>query len=165
MTKKRAVTYTLFAFSAFFIYSHGLCWAISITPKPLGEWSKTIGSSDLTAGAGSDLNPGPYESSSNAVVINISGTAGAWAVTVSRDDTYWNSNIHLFIQRTSDGEGTGTISGGNTYNEVAGTSSEFFNGTNDRSNINIQLKLELTGTPRIISPGVYSSTVTYTVTG
>jgi len=162
--RKKRVAYTLLALSVLLVYSAGRCWAV-IDITATGGWSRTINGSDLNPPytAGSDLNP-TYESSSNAVVIDISGTAGDWAVTVRKEDT-WPGNLQLYIKRASDGSCTGTISNGTTYRELTGIDSGFFNGSTDCGNINIQLKIELTGTPRIISPGVYSSTVTYTVTG
>lgn len=155
---KKTVTYKLLTISALLMYSGGLCWAISIIAT--GNWSETIDSSDLATGAGSDLIS-TYESASNAVVIDISITAGNWAVDVKKLDTTWHNNLHLYIKRTSDGSGPGTISGGATYQELTDANLSFFSGSNDRSNINIQLKL--TGVTITVPPNVYNTTVYYTV--
>lgn len=155
---RKAVTYTLLTLSALLVCSGQICWAISIMAT--GSWSETIDSSDLAAGAGSDLIS-IYESASNAVVIDISNTAGNWAVDIKKLDTTWHNNLHLYIKRTADGSGTGTISGGSTYQEVTDTNLGFFSGSNDRSNINIQLKL--TGVTITVPPKIYNTTVYYTV--
>jgi len=158
MTKKRAVTYTLFAFLAFLIYSHGLCWAIDITATNYnwpGPFPPSIPS------AGNDVAPGPYESSSDATAINISNTTSNWTVTVHKVDSAWHNNLQLSIRKTSNGECEGDSTG---YQVLTSEDLFFFSGSNICSNIYIQLKLELTGTPRIISPGDYSTVVWYTIT-
>ncbi len=145
--------------SSLLIYSGGICWAISISAT--GSWSETIDSSDLQAGAGSDLID-TYESATNAVSINISDTAGSWEVYVEKLDTNWRSDLHLYIQRTSDGEGSGSIADGGTYQEVTG-SQLFFSGIGDRSAITVQL--ELMGVSIQVPPDTYKTTVCYTVSG
>jgi hypothetical protein len=95
------------------------------------------------------------------VVIDISITAGNWALDVKKLDATWHNNLHLYIMRTSDGSGLGTISGGATYQELTDANLSFFSGSNDRSNINIQLKL--TGVTITVPPNVYNTTVYYTV--
>ena len=157
MTKKRAITYTLFAFSAFLIYSHGLCWAISISAP--GSWPQTINASNLTGGAGSNLTP-TYESDPAAVSITITA-AGNWKVQVKTIASTLPGSLHLYIQRTSDGSGLGSISGGNSYQEVTDIDQDFFSGNIDRSNVSIQL--ELTGVSIQVPPDTYTATIQYTV--
>jgi hypothetical protein len=158
MTKKRAVTYTLFAFSAFLIYSHGLCWAIDITATNY-DWPGPFPPSIPIAG--DDVGTGPYYSSSDAVVIDISNTTSSWTVSVRKVDSVWHNNLHLSIRKTSNGECEGNST---EYQVLDDTNRDFFSGSNACSNISVQLRLELTGTPRIISPGNYSTVVWYTVT-
>lgn len=131
---------------------------ISITVT--GSWSENINASDLQAGAGSDLIS-TYESATDAVSIDVTETSGNWAVDVKKIDTHWHSNLHLHIKRTSDGTGSGSISGGGAYQEVTDTDQSFFNGSGDRSNVNIQLKL--TGVSVQVTPDTYTTTVYYTV--
>lgn len=135
-----------------------ICWAISIVTT--GTWSETIDASDLAAGAGSNLISS-YESASNAVSMDISATIGNWGVDVKKIDTNWHGDFHLYVQRTSDGTGSGTISGGGTYQEVSDSDLNFFSGSDDRSNVDIQLKL--TGVSIQVSPDVYTTTIYYTV--
>ena len=132
--------------------------AISITVT--GSWTQTIDASDLQAGAGSDLID-TYESASDAVSIDISQTGGDWRVDVKKVDTNWHSNFQLSVRRTSSGTGSGTISGGTSYQEVTDTDQSFFNGTKSRDGINVQLKLS--GVSVQIPPDTYSTTVYYTV--
>lgn len=135
--------------------------AISITAT--GNWSETIDALDLQAGAGSDLIS-TYQSTSNAVSIDISGTAGVddnWRVDVKKVDSVWHNSFHLYVKRTSDGTGSGSISGGDTYQEVTDTDLSFFSGNGDRNNINVQLKL--TGVSIQAPPDTYTTTIYYTV--
>lgn len=135
-----------------------ICWAISITVT--GSWSETINASDLQAGAGSDLIS-TYQSAADALSIDISSTSGNWAVDVKKVDANWHNNLHLHVKRTSDGTGPGSISGGNTYQEVTDIGQSVFSGNGDRSNVNTQLKL--TGVSIQVPIDSYSSTVYYTV--
>jgi len=140
------------------ICSGGICWAISITVT--GNWSETIDSTDLQAGAGSDLIS-TYESAVDTVSIDISATIGNWGLDVKKFDTNWHSDLHLHVKRTSDGTGSGSISGGGAYQEVTDTDQSFFSGNGDRSSINVQL--ELTGVSIQVPPDTYTTTVYYTV--
>jgi len=140
------------------ICSGGICWAISIAVT--GNWSETIDSTDLQDGAGSDLIS-TYESAINAVSIDISATVGNWGLDVKKTDTNWHSDLHLHVKRTTDGTGSGSISGGGTYQDVTDTDQNFFSGFLDRSMINIQL--ELTGVSIQVPPDTYTTTVYYTV--
>ena len=135
-----------------------VCWAITITVT--GNWAETIDASDLQAGAGSDLIS-TYESASNVGIVDISSTAGNWALVIKKTDTNWHGNFHLYVKRTSDGSGSGTISGGTAYQEITDLDQSFFSGSNDRSNINLQLKLE--GVSIQVPPDVYTATIYYTV--
>lgn len=140
------------------ICSGGICWAISITAT--GSWPETIDSDDLQAGAGSDLIS-TYESAADAVTIDISATVGDWGLDVKKIDTNWHSNLHLHVKRTSDGDGLGSISGGDAYQEVTDTDQSFFSGNDDRSSITVQLKL--TGVSIQVPSDAYTTTVYYTV--
>ena len=143
---------------ASFVCSGGICWAISITAT--GSWSETIDASDLQAGAGSDLIS-TYESAADTVSIDITATSGNWGLDVKKIDTNWHSNLHLHVKRTSDGTGSGTISGGDSYQEVTDIDQSFFSGNSDRSNVNVQLKL--TGVSIQVPPDTYTTTIYYTV--
>jgi hypothetical protein len=135
--------------------------AVSITA--IGGVSRTIDSSDLISGAGSDLRD-TYESPSDATsiaILDCTGTAEAWRVDVSRSDVEWNSNLTLYLRRTSDGIGDGTILGGEEYQEVTSSINAFFSGEGDRQFIYVQYKL--TGESVQIPRDQYISNITYTV--
>lgn len=130
-----------------------------------GGWSKTVNEADLISGAGSNLVD-TYESSTNASTINISNCIDdqdEWKVDVKRDDTgSWPISLILYVRRTSDGTGGGSISGGLSYTEINPTiDSQFFEGRGDRNNITVQYKL--TGMSVGITPGNRSTTITFTV--
>lgn len=135
----------------------------SVAMTVIGSWSELIDETDVVTAAGSDLR-GTYESSLNQLAIGISGTtdaSDAWRVDVRRIDTTWHNDLHLWVRRTSDGTGTGSISDGTNYMEVTLTDQAFFCGTGDRSTIEAQLKL--TGVSIHIPPGTYSTTLYYTI--
>jgi len=128
-----------------------------------GMWSPTIGASDLTAGAGSNLT-GSYQSNSDQVLISISNTMGYddnWRVDVRRSDTNWHSNFVLSVRRTGDGTGGGLIAGGGSYQSVGISDGAFFSGAGDRSDITIQL--EISGVSIQIPPATYSTSIIFTV--
>lgn len=128
-----------------------------------GSWSETVSASDLQAGAGTDLISS-YESTTDAGSIDISGTTGLadnWRVDVRKVDTTWHLNLHLFVKRTADGTGPGSITGGTAYQEVTSSDLSFFSGAGDRSAVKTQLKI--TGVSIEVPPNSYSVTVYYTV--
>jgi hypothetical protein len=134
---------------------------ISITVS--GNWTQSIDKNNLTGGAGTNLTS-TYTSTQNINLINITGTTDKrdnWQVNIKRIDTTWNSNLLVFAQRTSDGTGKGSISGGKAYIQVTQSDTTFFSGAGDRSTINIQL--QLTGASLIVSPNQYSTIIQYTV--
>ena len=128
-----------------------------------GNWSSTIDASDLVAGPGSDLIS-TYQSNSDQTLLTVSNTTGnddVWRVDVKRTDTNWHNDFVFYVKRTGDGTGGGSITGGNTYQEVGTTNSSFFSGSGDRSNITIQL--QLSGMSIQVPPDTYSTTITCTV--
>jgi hypothetical protein len=125
----------------------------------VGGWSETIDATDLISGAGSDLTD-TYESSSGATAVSITHPS-PWRVDIKRSDSVWHSNFALYAERTSDGSGSGSISGGQAYQEITTIDAEFFSGDQDRSSIDVRYRL--TGMSVEAGPGTYSTTVTYTV--
>ena len=142
------------------IFFAGKTEAIDITV--VGSWNLSITSSDLVEGAGSDLKS-DYESAADAVSISISATAGvsdAWRVDVKKVDTNWQGNLILYIKRTSNGIG-GSVSGGTAYQEVTGSDTSFFSGSDDVSGIKAQVKLN--GVSVQIPIDIYTTTIYYTI--
>jgi hypothetical protein len=126
-----------------------------------GDWTQTITAADLTAGAGSDLNS-EYDSPVGITTINIDNVSGTWQVNISRDTSSWPAGLHIWVRRTSDGTGTGSISGGAAYVEITALDTEVFSGTGARDNVALQFRV--TGLSKTVTPDTYVSSVIYTVT-
>lgn len=130
-----------------------------------GSWTETIRSTNLTAGAGSDLSA-TYTSPADQASVDITLTTEAadqWRVDVKKSDMNWHADTHLFIRRSSDGSpgmSGATISGGTSYMEVTDVDQAFFSGSGDRLNAGIQFRL--TGFSVQVPPGSYSTTVILT---
>jgi hypothetical protein len=127
-----------------------------------GGWNRTIDSSDLLSGAGSNLTS-TYESAANATSLDIT-TNTDYRVDVRRTDGTWSGDFTLSVQRTSDGtpgHPSSTISGGAAYQAVTTSDAEFFTGHRDRTGVEVQYRLE--GMSVDIAPDTYSSTVTFTI--
>lgn len=122
----------------------GLAWS-AITFTGSGSFTDTVDANDLTVAnaAGNNLNSS-YESSTTAAVVSVSNCKNkndTWRVDVRRSDTNWSTGLHLYIQRTADGTGPGTITGGTPYGaEIGTTDAPFFSGEGDRANIYLQIK-------------------------
>ena len=126
-----------------------------------GSWTRTIDAADLSGSAGSDLNS-VYESATNQIGIEIRQTGTTWRVDIKKVDTNWHADFHLFARRTSNGSGSGSISGGTTYQEITDADQAFFNGSSTRNFIDVQLRLE--GVSVQIPQDSYATVVYYTVT-
>jgi hypothetical protein len=129
----------------------------------LGSWSETIDTGDLVGGAGGTLTS-TYESSLDQVSMGIQNTAAvddSWRVDVRRLDINWLTDCTLSLRRSSDGTGSGSISGGTSYQVVGTTDAALFSGAGDRDGIDLQLKLE--GLSIQVTPDTYSTTVIYTL--
>lgn len=123
-----------------------------------GGWSTVIGPSDLIGGAGTDI--GDKESAPSATFLTVSATGFNWRVDVRRSDLAWNSNLVLYVQRTSDGTGSGTVFGGTSYAPVGIVDASLFSGNGSRANIGVQYRLH---SSVLVPIGTYSTTVVYTV--
>jgi hypothetical protein len=69
--------------------------------------------------------------------------------------------VALYVKRTGDGTGGGSILGGDSYQEVTTSDVSFFSGAGDRTAVNIQLKV--TGASLSMLPNIYSTSIIYTV--
>jgi len=125
-----------------------------------GDWIQTIVAGDLSRGAGSDLNS-QSDSPVGITTINISNVSGTWQVSVRRDTSSWPAGLHVWVRRTSDGTGTGSISGGAAYVEVTALDTGVFSGSEARNNVALQFRV--TGLSKTVTPDTYVSSVIYTV--
>jgi hypothetical protein len=140
----------------------GASWA-GLSISAVGTWSETVDETDLAGGPGSNL-VSTCESTADQVSVDISGTTGdsdTWRVDLKKTDTTWHGDLHLHLKRTSDGTGSGSISGGASYVEATDTYTEFFSGGGDRTGIHVQLKI--TGISVGVPADAYSTTIYYTV--
>jgi hypothetical protein len=147
--------------AALMLASVGFAFAIDISE--VGNWAVNVDANDLISGAGSDLTS-TYESSADQGLIAITGTTGDsdnWRVDVRRSDTSWHGDLTLFVKRTGDGTGSGSISDGTAYQAVTTTDTALFSGSGDRSNIPVQLKIS--GASVAIPPSAYATSIIYTV--
>lgn len=138
--------------------------AQAIDISATGGWSETINEADLVSGAGSDLFDS-YESATDASVIDITNAVDKkdnWRVDVRRvDGGGWHGDFTVYVKRTSNGNGQGSVSGGLSYIEITTTDTEFFSGAGNLWNIDVQY--QLTGMSIYVLPNNYSTTVVFTV--
>ena len=138
--------------------------AKSVKISATGGWNFTIDASDLTAGPGSDLADKDSDPSATFLTVSVKGPdwkVEVWRVDARRSDTLWDGNLALYVRRTSDGTGSGTVSGGSSYIPVGLTNTPFFSGSESKSNMSIQYRL---GSSVRVPPGSYGTTVIYTIT-
>lgn len=136
-------------------------------PKPRisirvsGTWKLTIDQTHIVGGAGSDIQS-TYESTGGDVYLVITKSEGTWTMDIRRADTTWHADFTISARRSSDGTGIGTITGGTTYQAITTTDQYFFEGSDDRSNVDIQY--QLSGMSMAVPAGTYITTIYYTVT-
>jgi len=154
----------LLIFITYFFFL-ALPWAeAALGIEAFGGWNQSIGASDLSAGAGSDLNS-TYSSVNNSTLINITGAQGVnrdWRVDVNRVGGSWDANLRIYVRRTGDGTGTGTVSDGLNYIEATTTGNYFFQGSDLRSSIPVQYQLQ--GASLNVLANTYNTSVVFTVT-
>ena len=141
----------------------------SLSAQPLrlrlnnnSDWDLTLDVTNLTGGAGSDFAT-DIESVDGAQELWIQNSNGNWRIDVSRADTTWDANIRVYVKRTSAGN-AGSVSGGDTYQEITTTDVAFFTGTGNPRYITLQFKTNGAFASAGVPSGTYTTTVTYTVT-
>ncbi|MBN2542783.1 hypothetical protein JXI42_07925 [bacterium] len=92
----------------------------------------------------------------DAVALNVSDSHqdSKWTVKVKLADSDWASDFEVFIKRTSDGNGAGSIEGEREYQLITDSYEELFQGEGDRSNVTVQFKLA--GASENLPAGQYS---------
>ena len=140
----------------------GASWnAWALTMSVSGGWTRAIGAFDLVGGAGSDLNS-TYASAADAALLSITDAGGGnWRVDIKKQDGTWDASLVLSARRASAGTG-GSVAGGASYQQVTDTNAIFFTGSQDVTDINVQL--QLSGVSVSIPRAAYSTTIYYTVT-
>ncbi len=126
----------------------------------MGEWFATIGESDLASGAGTDIRSA-IESNAYQAEISIGDTGGAfWTLVVSRSGATLPTGVALAVRRNGSGS-CGNLTGGMEYRDLTDQDQTFFSGVGDCSGIGIQLRLQ--GVSIQQAPGLYGTTILYTV--
>lgn len=130
-----------------------------------GGWSVTIDSSDLQAGAGTNLVT-TLTSSTNAGTLSGSNSFFNWHVTVQRTGnvplfTPWPNGLNLQVRRTGNGTSMLSLTGGTTFMTITTTAQTFFSSPGADNSIPLQYRL--TGLSLQIRPSGYKTTVTYTI--
>lgn len=124
----------------------------------MGDWFATIGESDVASGAGSDIRSG-IESSAYQAEVSIADTGGAfWTLVVSRSGANLPTGVTLAVRRTGS---CASLTGGTDYRDLTDQDQTFFSGSGDCSGIGIQLRLQGVSIRQV--PGLYGTTVLYTV--
>jgi len=154
---KKRLLYFLILF-IFFIFLEIESEAIGIDVS--GSWNLTISANDLIAGPCSGLKS-DYESSADAITINVSDSEDEWRVYLRKVDQSWHGDFCLFIKRTSSDYG---VSGGTDYQEITDSNRSFFYTSREENNVSgIKVQLKLSGVSINIPPGTYITTVYYTI--
>ena len=142
-----------------------LLWSAvsAITIQVSGVLNLVLGEAALDGPPGSNLRP-EYESSRDKIRITVFEQYYLrWQVNVRKTDNNWHPDLHLFIRRTSDGNGdpTSRVIGGLDYREISDFDRGWFRGGGNRDNINAQLKL--TGVSVSLPVDTYTTIIMYTV--
>jgi hypothetical protein len=157
--ERRTRIVTVLLLTAALISAEGVWAAVSI--RVSGSWFETIDENDLVGAPGSELRA-TYESAADQVSIDLQGAGNrGWRIDVRKLDTDWHTDLGLYVRRTSDGSGKGQITGGTSYRQVTDTHQEFFEGTDNRRGVNVQLMLD--GVSAELPCGDYLTTIYYTV--
>jgi len=125
-----------------------------------GAWTERLTALRLAPVAGSKLQ-GHIESFSGATVLSISNAPGHWTLRAHLSGAESQNGVAIYIKRTSNGGGSGAISGGESYVQLTTAETELFRGEGSRRNISLQFKLA--GFSAHVLPATYLSSITYTV--
>ena len=122
----------------------------------------TYGVANLSGGAGTDFSSAAWESATNAVDLEVKRSAASWNITVRKVDSAWNASLILSVKRNTGGTGPGVLSGGTAYQQITGTDTQFFSGTDDKKSIPLQFSIS--GMTVTLGAATFITTVYYTVT-
>jgi len=126
-----------------------------------GSWSLSIDQSNLISGGGNNLQS-TYQSQPDATLIDIKADKNSlWTVYVKRIPL--PNHLTLYVRRTSDGRGKGSIEGGENFIPLGEGYTMLFRGRDERKDVTIQYRIE--GISISISPGLRDFQIIYTVEG
>jgi hypothetical protein len=119
-------------------------------------WTRLVTTDDLAAGTGSDLVPAVV-SPDGTLTVTITNTTGSWRVDVERtDDANWPEGVEVDIRRSSSDP---NVNGGASFITLTRGTQEFFSGTGDHANIEVQLRVR--GASVNTRAGAYNLAVAY----
>ncbi|MBI1305013.1 MAG: hypothetical protein GC181_00195 [Bacteroidetes bacterium] len=84
-----------------------------------------------------------------------------WTVMVSKNDVNWDSQVKIYVRRTSSGDGKGFANGGWNYILINNLNSTFLTGYEKLNNIDLQYKVE--GMDVSMEAGTYYTDIVYTL--
>lgn len=84
-----------------------------------------------------------------------------WSITVSKNDINWNNSIKIYVRRTTDGNGAGSVWGGQNYIQINNVPSNFLNGYEKLNNIYLQYKIS--GVDVTLPADSYYTDIVYTL--
>ena len=125
-----------------------------------GNWSEIVTAANLSHGAGTNIQSS-LESTTGLNVLTIANVSGRWRLKARRSPGRWDSHLSIWVKRTSDGAGSGTIAGGSNYVELGANDVELFCGSGARGSISLQYRL--TGLTTAVPPNSYTSSIIFTV--
>lgn len=133
-----------------------------------GNWNLALSTSQITE-AGNDYDQNIESSASQSFLTHSLGGSiinqlfTNWQVYVQRIDTNWNPNLKIDVRRTGVGSYTifASLNGGTVYQEINSSTSLFYIGSGNFSNIPVQYRLR--GMSVTMPVGVHSTTLLYTL--
>lgn len=126
----------------------------------VGAWTVTINSSNLIAGAGSNL-VSSQESPADTSQVSITNVPANWRIDVRRQDSVWNAALSLQVRRSSNGTGSGSISGGTSYVTLTTSDQTLCTGSLNRSGIGMQY--QVAGLSLALPPNTYQTDALFTL--
>ncbi len=156
--------WTIFIILLLFTLAHSQ----EVTLRVDGNWTRNIGSADLTGGAGSDLQS-TYNSSNDGAAISMDISKSPWwlylfvrwnwRIDVNYEIMNWHPNMQLWVRRTGQ---ESDIYDGMNFQQVTTNPTYFISG--NRNHYNVPLEYELRGISVYIPVDQYQVTVVYTIT-
>lgn len=126
-----------------------------------GAWK--VSHNNFQIEAGDDI-PGTIRSDADQISLSVNGNVNKsnWVIRVHMEEyNTWNNNLELWVRRTGNGVGSGSVYGGNTFQRIARMETDFFSGQRVVNNIDVQY--ELRGATVLIPASNYQATIFYTL--
>ncbi len=142
-----------------FLFSAPALLAQQTIIRVTGSWTLSIPSTIVTE-AGADMQ-NTFTSNPDQFEIDIKAKDW-WQVEIRLDDNNLPQPIELWVRRTGNGQGGGTINGGTEFQQLSQTYQLFFTGSKNRRNIPIQF--EFRNVSVTVNSGTYTTTIVYTLT-